>query len=248
MAFDDDGPAGLRSGDGEVEYRRPLTLPEQIAEQVSDAILKGRYRPGDPVREQDLADKFQVSRGPIREALRLLEMEGVVRIAPNRGAHVTRLTTDEVRDIFEIRAALSQVAVGHLCAAGTPEVIAAFKAGAARLQELAQDPEGHEDYVRQSAALSRILASITHNRRLTGMLHSLARQTIRYTQLGLATQARRRESAHIWRQVVDAVAAGDATNAGRHVNRLIMDSRDAAIAAIEQEEAAAAVPPARARR
>lgn len=214
-------------------YRRPLSLPEQIAEQVSDAILAGRYLPGDPVREQDLANSFQVSRGPIREALRILEKEGVVQIIPNRGARVTRLSVPEVRDIFEIRAALTAVAVNHLCSHAPADEIARFLDGAKRLDMLARDPQGGDEYLRQSAALARQLATNSHNVRMREMMLSLARQTMRYTQLGLATQRRRLESAAIWREAAAAVAAGKPEAASQQVLQLIFDSRDAAVAAIE---------------
>lgn len=228
--------------DGEVRYRRPLSLPEQIAEQVSYAILAGDYGPGDPVREQDLAEKFQVSRGPIREALRLLEMEGVVRIVPNRGARVTRLSTQEVNDIFEIRAALSEVAITHLCQSSDQQVHQSMIDGAGRLLKLAHDAAAREDYVRQSYLLSMTMASASPNKRLTEMLQSLARQTIRYTLLGLGTQERRLESAGIWQKVAAAIKNGDAEAACINVNKLIIDSKDAAIRAIEEEEAMTEAP------
>jgi len=217
-------------------WRRPLSLPEQIAAQINEAILGGLYVPGDPVREQDIATKFGVSRGPVREALRILEQDGVVQILPNRGASVTRLSIREVRDIFEIRAALTAVAVGHICDAAEPDVIRRLCDGADRLERLAEDPEARDDYVRESAAMARLIAGATGNERLTKMLLSLALQTVRYTQLGLATQARRRASAAIWHKTTRAAAAGDTAAARDHIAQLIMDSRDAAVAAIEAEE------------
>lgn len=214
-------------------YRRPLSLPEQIAEQLSDAILAGRYRPGDPVREQDLANSFQVSRGPIREALRILEKEGVVRIVPNRGARVTQLSVAEVRDIFEIRAALTAVAVRHLCTDAPKAEVRRLIDGVARLCELAISPDDGDEYLRQSAALARLLAMNSKNMRLREMILSLARQTMRYTQLGLSTHKRRQESSAIWRKAAAAIEAGDIAGASQQILQLIYDSRDAAVAAIE---------------
>src|SRR5690554_866614 len=80
-----------------------LTLPDQIAEYIFKAIANGDYAPGERIREESLAEQFAVSRGPVREALRILENDSVVRILPNRGAHVTQLSIKEVSDIFEIR-------------------------------------------------------------------------------------------------------------------------------------------------
>ena len=87
----------------------PLThsLAEQIAARLSDRIVAGGYTPGQRIMEQALAEEFSVSRGPVREALRLLEKDGLVTILPRRGAQVTRLSIDEVKEIFDVRAMLN---------------------------------------------------------------------------------------------------------------------------------------------
>ena len=78
-----------------------LTVPEQIAARVGERILSGLWRPGERIGEQELADEFQVSRGPIREALRILEREGLVTLLARRGAVVTRLQARELHELLE---------------------------------------------------------------------------------------------------------------------------------------------------
>ena len=87
----------------------PLTqsLPEQIAARLSERIVSGAYTPGRRILEQAVAAEFAVSRGPVREALRLLEKEGLVIILARRGAQVTNPTIAEVNEIFDIRAMLN---------------------------------------------------------------------------------------------------------------------------------------------
>ena len=80
-----------------------LSLPEQIASQLAARITSAVYSPGQRIMEQAVAGEFAVSRGPVREALRLLEKDGLVRILPRRGAQVTNLSIAEVREIFDIR-------------------------------------------------------------------------------------------------------------------------------------------------
>jgi len=70
-----------------------LSLPEQIASRLSERIVAGTYAPGQRVMEQALAAEFAVSRGPVREALRILERDGLVTILARRGALVTNLST-----------------------------------------------------------------------------------------------------------------------------------------------------------
>ena len=87
----------------------PLTqsLPEQIAARLSERIVSGTYSPGQRIMEQNVAEEFEVSRGPVREALRLLEKDGLVMILPRRGAQVTNPSIEEVNEIFDIRAMLN---------------------------------------------------------------------------------------------------------------------------------------------
>src|SRR5690242_20069365 len=83
--------------------RRQGTAPETIASALRADILSGAARPGTLLRQEDLAARFALSRIPVRDALRLLEAEGLVTIATNRGAQVTQLSRDEVAEIFHLR-------------------------------------------------------------------------------------------------------------------------------------------------
>src|SRR3954471_8772805 len=84
-----------------------LSLPDQIAARLSERIVSGAYAPGQRIMEQALAAEFAVSRGPVREALRILERDGLVTILPRRGALVTNPEIGEVKEIFDIRAMLN---------------------------------------------------------------------------------------------------------------------------------------------
>ncbi|WP_323034943.1 GntR family transcriptional regulator [Pararhodobacter sp.] len=211
---------------------RPLTLPEQIANRIGQDILDGAYQPGEPLREQDLSDAYQVSRGPVREALRILEMDGVVRILPNKGAQVTQLTVQEVADIFEIRAALIGVSTERLCAEMPDALLEQAAAITTQMRAVAASLDGGPEFARLSHQLSVMLISATPNRRLSEMLLSLARQTLRYTRLGLASVARRQRSAQVWSELVDLMAQGDGPRAGALAKTLMLESRDAAISAL----------------
>ena len=83
--------------------RRQGTAPDMIATALRAEILSGETRPGTLLRQEDLAARFAMSRIPVRDALRLLEAEGLVTIATNRGAQVTQLSRDEVAEIHHLR-------------------------------------------------------------------------------------------------------------------------------------------------
>lgn len=216
--------------------RQLMTLPEQIAERIFNAIASGEYAPGDRIREEALAEEFAVSRGPVREALRLLEGDAVVRILPNRGAHVTQLSIKEVGDIFEIRRKLSGAMVARLGAEEAVALAASMEADIKALDALAQDPDSGTAYADTSSRLSRLLRDSCSNERMAEILSSLARQTLRYTQLGLATPARRKESARNWRAMQKALKAGNVEVAAEAAEKLIEDSKREAVKQLEARQ------------
>ncbi|MFD9699779.1 GntR family transcriptional regulator [Lentzea sp. NPDC059081] len=86
-------------------------LSSEVADLIREAIFDGRYPPGAALREVELAEALQVSRGPVREAIRALEVEGIVRAEWHRGATVTALTLQDVAELDSLRAALEVLAV-----------------------------------------------------------------------------------------------------------------------------------------
>jgi DNA-binding GntR family transcriptional regulator len=208
--------------------RQLRTLPEQIAERIFTAITNGEYAPGERIREEALSEQFEVSRGPVREALRILEKDSVVCILPNRGAHVTQLSIKEVADIFEIRRDLIGAMVRRLTHRGD-EFFMRLEAGVHELETLAREAGAGDAFVAASNRVGRMLADSSGNERLAQILGSLARQTRRYSNLGLATAARRKESARTWRAMLEALKAGNADGAAATIEMLIDASRDEAI-------------------
>jgi DNA-binding GntR family transcriptional regulator len=218
--------------------RQLQTLPEQIAERIFAAIAAGEYGPGERIREEALAEQFEVSRGPVREALRILEKDSVVRILPNRGAHVTQLSSKEVSDIFEIRRNLFGALVRRFSVNEAARMATSVDADIRALDALAQDPNASAAYAETSYRLSRAFRQACSNERLAEILESLARQTLRYTQLGLATPARRKESARNWRAIQKALKAGEIEVAAEAVEKLTDDSRREAIRQLDARQAA----------
>jgi DNA-binding GntR family transcriptional regulator len=218
--------------------RQLMTLPEQIAERIFTAIASGEYAPGERIREEALAEEFEVSRGPVREALRILEKDSVVRILPNRGTHVTQLSIKEVSDIFEVRRKLSGAMIARLSVEEAALQATAIDADIRALEASAQDPDGAA-YFETTFRLGRVLREACSNERLCEILASLARQTLRYTQLGLATPARRKESARNWRSMQKALKSGNVEAAADAVEKLIEDSRREAVKQLEARQAAA---------
>jgi len=103
------------------EIKRYKTTPDLIVEALRKAILRGEYKAGQNLRQEELADRFGVSRIPVREAMRQLEAEGLITIYPNRGAIVTELSALEAQELYEIRLALETTALRLAIPKITPE-------------------------------------------------------------------------------------------------------------------------------
>lgn len=205
------------------------SLPEQIAAQLSERIVSGAYTPGQRIMEQTVAEEFEVSRGPVREALRLLEKEGLVMILARRGAQVTNPTIEEVNEIFDIRAMLNGLR-DRLVAEGRQHdsLLPLLEQDVARLAQTADTPGPGDDYIEIVLRLNRLLTQAAGNQRLQSILGSLAVQTVRYTRLGLSTPQRRRQSVQNWQSLLRAIRDGDGDAAERIARQRVIDSRDAA--------------------
>src|SRR5690348_5191056 len=86
------------------------SLADDVVDRLRDAIFHGSYKPGEPLREEQLAAMLDVSRGPVREALVQLEREGLVIVRRHRGATVARLSRVDVEDVYSLRLALERLA------------------------------------------------------------------------------------------------------------------------------------------
>lgn len=217
----------------------PLTqsLAEQIAARLSERILSGAYAPGQRIMEQGVAAEFAVSRGPVREALRLLEKEGLVIILARRGAQVTNPTIEEVNEIFDIRAMLNGLRDRMIAESPSREaLIPQLEQEIAQLLQVAELPGLGDDYVEIVTRLNRLLTHAAGNHRLQTILGSLAVQTVRYTRLGLSTPQRRRQSVQHWQQLLQAIRDGDGDAAEHIARRRVLDSRDAAVELLRSQQ------------
>jgi DNA-binding GntR family transcriptional regulator len=215
------------------------TLPLQIADRIGAAIVEEQFAPGARLKEVDLAAAFGVSRASIREALRLLESRGLVRILPQRGAQVTLLSRRELENLFEIRAVLLGLAARQ--AAEQYE-----DASRTLLQQhLALLSKGRDDaaaYSRASVAMVAHLAVLSGNEQLGDLIAAFAQRIGRYTRLGLASRERRSRSLANWRALAAAIATRDTTAAEAITRRLALENRDAALVEIgRREDGASAV-------
>jgi GntR family transcriptional regulator, gluconate operon transcriptional repressor len=122
---------GVETGMGNpMATLRPLhgqTLGAQAADAIRELIVSGQLAAGDRIVEARVAERLGISRGPVRDALRLLSQEGLVRDEPRRGTFVVQLTAHDVRDIYELRIALETTAVRLIIQQDRPEPLAQIR-------------------------------------------------------------------------------------------------------------------------
>ena len=213
------------------------TLPEKIAGALAETIVSGKYGPGARLVEATLVKEYGVSHGPIRDALRILQNSGLVVIHPYRGAEVTALTVREVREIYQVRAALVGLRARWLAEdPARTSLLAQAEAPIARLAELAKAADPAPEYAAAALSVNRLFTESLSNRWLRSMLEALTLQTSRYTRLALGGAKRRHESARLWRVLLDAIKAGDAEHAEKIASTISLATRDAAIRTLEERD------------
>jgi DNA-binding GntR family transcriptional regulator len=104
------------------------SLADDVTDRLRDAILQGGFKPGEPLREEQLAASLDVSRGPVREALVQLEREGLVIVRRHRGATVARLSRADAEEVYSLRLALERLAVQRAVQTATDSDFAALEA------------------------------------------------------------------------------------------------------------------------
>jgi DNA-binding GntR family transcriptional regulator len=121
--------------------RRGATTPDLIADTLREEILRGEVAPGQALRQEELAERFGVSRLPVRDALLRLEAQGLVHVYPNRGAFVISLSADEITEIYEMRILLEGDIIERAVSRMTPEHWRQIDAAHAEATRTAGGPE-----------------------------------------------------------------------------------------------------------
>ena len=155
------------------------SLGQQVFHTIREGILSGKYDRNEELKENAIGEELGVSRTPVREAIRMLELEGLVVMIPRRGAEVAKITEKDLRDALEVRCALEELAVQLACEriteAGKEKLQAACEAfrEAIRTKQVPAIVEG--DIVFHDA-----IFEATQNQRIITMTHNLWEQVSRY--------------------------------------------------------------------
>ena len=199
------------------------TLPEQIANRLGEDIIRGVFVPGQPLMEIMLAETyFRVSRGPVREALRILESEGLVQIRPRRGAIVAELSASDIKEIFNVRAVLYGFVVSELAKTRTDAVLAVLRDGTKSVTT-ALEQNNVDEFIATLYRLSMYLPDVAGNSYARKIIVSLGRQTLVTTRKVMLVKENCQMWIDNWERLVNAIEQGDARAGDDAGRKLVHD-------------------------
>ena len=165
--------------DFEVNMNEYLPLRDVVFNTLRKAILRGELKPGERLMEIQLANKLGVSRTPIREAIRKLELEGLVLMIPRKGAEVAQITEKNMQDVLEVRKALEELSVQLACERITPEQVEEMKMAAEDFRKVLKSGDVTK-IAEADVKFHDIIFAATNNQRLITLLNNLREQMYRF--------------------------------------------------------------------
>ncbi len=187
-------------------------LRELVFENVRQAIVKGVFAPGERLMEIQMADELGVSRTPVREAIRKLELEGFVVMIPRRGTYVANLSIKDINDVYEIRTSLDVLAAGLAAERIEPEEIAELN----RLLLEISNASKHNDMeaiVKLDTDFHDVLYKASRNERLRNIINNLREQITGIRGVSMRYPGRMADTIEEHRALVDSIASRDSEKA-----------------------------------
>jgi DNA-binding GntR family transcriptional regulator len=211
---------------------RPLR--ELVLDAIREAIINGILQPRERLMEIQLAEELGVSRTPVREALRNLELEGFIVMVPRKGAYVADLSIKDIVDVFEIRAALEGLAAGLAAERITGEELEEME----RLLVEKGESIKQNDFSRLVAVDTKFHETIykaSRNDRLSTIISNLREQIQRFRSTSLSYPGRMKESLEEHRGILEAIEARDSQTARQLAQEHIENAENAFIESIKKD-------------
>lgn len=212
-----------------------LPLREVVFKTIRQAILTGELKPGERLMEIHLANKLGVSRTPIREAIRQLELEGLVVMVPRKGAQVASITEKSMTDVLEVRLALEKLAVELACKRITYEQKEGLKKVLLEFEK-AVETDDASAIARADVDFHDAIFNATGNMRLGQMVNNLAEQMYRFRFEYIKDKGGRQRLIEEHRRIYDAVIKGDVATATDEISSHIKNQEASIVNQIRMEK------------
>lgn len=207
-----------RSKDMRKPLEKHLTLREKILENIRDAIISGTLKAGSRVSEPDLAERYGISRTPIREAFRQLESEGYLTVIPRRGAVVSEFNLKEVEDFYAIKSILEGYAARKACENLTEKELERLQtinnrlAGLAEVNDIKNFCKTHDEF-------HAMFINASDNEKLKELIFGLVSRFQRLRYMSLSLPGRMKISVQEHEKIIDAFRQKDAEAAEKLVRK-----------------------------
>lgn len=186
------------------------TIQNQVYQALKQEICSGSFQPGQKLHEQNLAKQFQVSRIPIREALRKLVSDGLVEEKPNRGVFVRRFTPRDIEEIYEVRYMLESQAIENVVRSNNPEIATILSRTLNHLQNSVNDLSQYTEFDTQ---LHHEIVTLSGNQLLCDLYDRIDSHIRQFRRFSLTDPNRLKDSVTEHTRIVEAILAGDAKTA-----------------------------------
>jgi phosphonate utilization transcriptional regulator len=205
-------------------FLQSSSLPMLMQEEIERLIMTGELPVGSRINESELSQRFNTSRGPIREALRALEEAGLVRNEKNRGVFVREIAFEEADEIYELREALEEIIGRRVALAIKPDAVERLRAMLDAMRSAAQ-AQDVEQYAQLNLQFHEILLDTAGSKKLTETYKRLVKELHLFRMRALDSGGGLRVSADEHRDIVEAIASGDPDIAGRALRQHVAGSR-----------------------
>lgn len=209
---------------------------DEVREHIRNRIHQSELLPGERINEQALALHLGVGRATAREALRSLEQAGLVRIVPNRGAEVRKLSLEEALQLYDIRAGLARTS-GRLIALRVTADDEKHLVALLEEMDVAADERDHQKYHNLNAVFHKALMQITKSPRLISLNDAVEDEIKLYLHKGVFTPAQMRASRAEHRKILAAILGGDAEAAAEAFEQHILTGKQRMLNTIGGESA-----------
>jgi GntR family transcriptional regulator, trigonelline degradation regulator len=213
--------------------KQAAPIREQVVFNLRQAIIDGQFQPGERLIERELCEMMDVSRTSIREALRQLETEGLVANVPNKGMIVGILSRSEAEDIYQVRAALEELAGRLYAERATVEGIAALRQGLQAIEEAYQRAD-ERDLLRAKNQFYDILLRGCGNTTIAPLLLSLHDRVAFLRSLSLAQSGRPAQSVEEMREIFHAIEQRDPERTAAACREHVQNAAKVALASLMQ--------------
>lgn len=212
-----------------------LPLRDVVFITLRQAILRGELKQGERLMEIQLANKLGVSRTPIREAIRKLELEGLVTMIPRKGAEVAEITEKSLRDVLEVREALEVLAVQLACDRISEEEIVQLKETAMDFETIMSSSDITE-VAEADVKFHDVVYNATDNQRLIQLLNNLREQMYRYRVEYLKQDVVRKIVAEEHQDLIEYISNRNKESASKNIKKHISNQVDEVAKTISQKQ------------